>query len=167
MMCRFVLIALSWLVVLSTAACAPSSASNVRADYMAVPLKGDPLVTFSTTNDTLSIDIMSPTGIGSAAIENTASQWPGAIVMRLHLKGLEQFAFKYGDSSIDLSVSSQNHQAVHEVLTQPGKMATLSLGDPYWIAVTPGQGYFDLQAPADFFKSGANKFTIEWIDFYR
>ncbi len=163
---RSALIALSWLV-LGLAACAPSSASNVSAVYRAVPLKGDPRVTFSTTNETLLIDIVSPTGIGSTAIEKTAGQWPGTIVMRLHLKGLENFEFKYGANTIDLAVSSQNNQAVHEVLTQPGKMATLSPGDPYWIAVAPGQGYFDLQAPADFFKSGENKFTIEWIDFYR
>ena len=164
---RYSLILFSWLVVVSTAACAASSASNARAAYRAVPLKGDPRITFSTTNDTLLIDIISPTGIGSAAIEKTSGQWPGQIVMRLHVKGLEKFEFKYGKSSIDLAVSSQSDQAVHEVLTQPGKMGTVSPSDPHWIAVTPGQGYFDLQAPADFFKSGENKFTIEWIDFYR
>ena len=164
---RSTVILLSWLVVLGTAACAPSSVSNVRAAYRAVPLKGDPRITFSTTNDTLLIDITSPTGIGSTAIEKTAGQWPGTVVMRLHVKGLEKFEFKYGNSSIDLAVSSQSDQAVHEVLTQPGKMGAVSPGDPYWIAFTPGKGYFDLQAPADFFKSGENKFTIEWIDFYR
>ncbi len=163
----FALMALSWLVVLSTAACASSSAANVGAVYRAVPLKGDPRITFSTTEDTLLIDITSPTGIGGAAIEKTSGQWPGTIVMRLRVKGLEQFEFTYGNSSIDLAVSSQNAQVVHEVLTQPGKMGTVSPGDPYWIAVTPGPGYFDLQAPADFFKSGENKFTIDWIDFYR
>ncbi len=80
--------------------------------YRAVPLKGDPRITFSATNDTLLIDITSPTGIGSAAIEKTAGQWPGQIVMRLHVKGLENFKFKYGDTSIDLAVSSQSDQAV-------------------------------------------------------
>jgi hypothetical protein len=167
MMRRSALLAISALVVLGAAACAPSSASSVRAVYRAVPLNGEPRITFSTTSDRLLIDITSPTGIGGAAIEKTAGQWPGTIVMRLHVKGLEKFEFKYGATSIELAVSSQNNQAVHEVLTQPGKMGTVSPGDPYWIAVTPGPGYFDLQAPADFFKSGENKFTIDWIDFYR
>ena len=130
-------------------------------------MKGDPRVTFSATSEMVLIDITSPTGIGSAAIEKTAGQWPGQIVMRLHTQGLEKFTFQYGNTRIDLSVSSHSDHAVHEVYTQPGQTGTVSAGDPYWIAVTPGQNYFDLQAPADFLKSGENKFTIEWIDFYR
>lgn len=164
---RHTLIVLSWFAILSLAACAPSSASNVRATYKAVPLKGDPRITFSTTGDTLLIDITSPTGIGSTEIEKTSGQWPGQIVMRLHVKGLESFKFQYGSTGIDLSVSSHGDNAVHEGYEQSGKMGTVSASDPYWIAVTPGEGYFDLEAPTDFLKSGENKFTIEWIDFYR
>ena len=164
---RYAVLALSCLAVLSLAACAPSSASSERATYKAVPLKGDPRITFSTTAEAVLIDIISPTGIGSAAIERISGQWPARIVMRLHVKGLESFQFLYGDTRIDVSVSSHGDNAVHEVYEQPGKMGAASPGDPYWIAVTPGAGYFDLEAPADFLKSGESKFTIEWIDFYR
>jgi len=167
MMRHHTVLVLSCLAVLSLTACAPSSASIERATYQAMPLKGDPVITFSTTSDTLLIDITGPTGIGSAAIEKTAGQWPPKTVMRLHVKGLESFKFRYGDTTIDVSVSSHGDNAVHEVYEQPGKMGTVSMGDPYWIAVTPGEGYFDLEAPADFLKSGENKFTIEWVDFYR
>jgi hypothetical protein len=158
---------LSCLAVLCLAACAPSSASNERATYKAVPLKGDPVITFSTTTDMLLIDITSPTGIGSATIEKTAGQWPPEVVMRLRVRGLESFKFRYADTTIEVSVSSHGDNAVHEVYEQPGKMGVVISGTPYWIAVTPGEGYFDLEAPADFLKSGENKFTIEWIDFYR
>ena len=160
-----------WLVlglaVLAVTACSASSAPSARPAYQATPLKGEPHVTFSTTSEMVLIDITSPTGIGSAAIEKTAGQWPGQIVMRLHTQGLEKFTFQYGNTSIDLSVSSQSDHAVHEVYTQPGETGAVRASDPFWIAVTPGQNYFDLQAPADFLKSGENKFTIEWIDFYR
>jgi hypothetical protein len=132
-----------------------------------VPLKGDPRITFSAADDMLLIDITSPTGIGSAAIEKTAGQWPPKVVMRLRVKGLESFKFRYADTIIDVSVASHGANAVHEVYEQPGKMGAVRAGDPYWIAVTPGEGYFDLEAPIDFLKSGENKFTIEWIDFYR
>lgn len=161
------LLAVSWLAILGLTACAPSSASIQRATYKAVPLKGDPLITFSTTNDTLLIDITSPTGIGSASIEKTSGQWQGKIVIRLRVKGLESFKFQYADTIIDVTVSSHGDNAVREVYEQPGKIGTVSAGDPYWIAVTPGEGYFDLEVPADFLTSGENKFTIEWIDFYR
>jgi hypothetical protein len=164
---RSAAIALSCLVLLSPAACAPSGAAEKHATYQAVPLKGDPRITFNTTADAVLIDITSPTGIGSAAIEKTSGQWPARIVMRLHVKGLESLQFLYGDTRIDVSVSSHGDNAVHQVYEQPGKMGPASPGDPYWIAVTPGAGYFDLEAPADFLKSGESKFTIECIDFYR
>ncbi len=164
---RYSWLVLSCLVILSVVACAPSSVSKVPATYKAAPLKGNLHITFNTSGDTLLIDITGPTVIGSAVIEKTAGQWPAKVVMRLHAEGLEKFKFQYGNNTIDLAVSSGGDHSVREVFTQPGKMGAVSSGDPYWIAVTSGEGYFDLEAPADFFVSGGNKFTIEWIDFYR
>ena len=164
---RYILLVAACLTILSTAACAPSSAPAVRGTYEATTLKGDPSVTFNTTGDTLLIDVVSPSGIGGSAIEKTSGQWPSKIVVRLHLNGLERFHLQYGTNNVDVTISSQGDHAVHEVYSQLGEISTVSAGDPYWIAVTPGQGYFDLQMPSDFLKSGENKFTIDWIDFYR
>jgi len=161
---RYALLALSCFAVLNLTACAPSSALNERTTYKAVPLKGDSVITFSTAVDVVLIDITSPTGIGSAAIEKTAGQWPAKVVMRLRVKGLESFKFQYADIRIDVSVSSHGDNAVREESTTSG---TLRPGDSEWIAVTLGEGYFDLEAPADFLKSGESQFTIEWIDFDR
>lgn len=155
---------LSSLILLSLVACAPATTSIDRATYKAVPLKGDPVITFSTTNDMLLIDITSPTGIGGATIEKTSGQWPPKIVLRLRVKGLESFKFRYADATIDVSVSSQGNNAVREESSVTGP---LQAGDPEWIEVTRGEGYFDLQAPPAFLQSGESKFTIEWIDFYR
>ncbi len=161
------LLVLSCLAVLSLVACAPSSTPKAGATYQAVPLKGDPDVVFSPVTGTLTIDITSPTGIGSTRIEKTSGEWPPKIMMRLHVKGLESFKFRYADALIDVNVSSHGDQTVTETYQQGGQTGTVKAGDPYWIAVTRGQGYFDLAAPASFFKSRENKFTIEWIDFYR
>jgi hypothetical protein len=161
---RNTFVVLSWIAVLGLAACASAPVASNGATYQAVPLKGDPVITFSTTNDLLLIDITSPTGIGGATIEKTGGQWPPTIIMRLRVKGLESFKFRYADTTIDVSVSSHGDNAVREESTASG---ALQPGDPEWIAVTPGEGYFDLQAPAAFLKSGEGKFTIEWIDFYR
>jgi hypothetical protein len=164
---RSFLFAAACLTILSATACAPSSAPAVHATYQATTLKGDPSVTFNTTGDTLLIDVVGPSGIGGSAIEKTSGQWPSKIVVRLHLKGLEKFHLQYGANNVDVTISSQGDHAVHEVYSQPGEISAVSAGDPYWIAVTPGQGYFDLQMPSDFLKSGENRFTIDWIDFYR
>jgi hypothetical protein len=164
MMRHQVLLAAACLAVLSLAACAPDSSAIERPAYTAVPLKGDPVITFRPADDNLLIDVTSPTGIGSAAIEKTVGQWPSQVTVRLHVTGLESFKFRYADTTIDVSVSSHGDNAVREEATTSG---ALQAGDPEWLAVTPGEGYFDLEAPADFLKSGENKFTIEWIDFYR
>jgi hypothetical protein len=155
---------LSVVILLSLIACAPAATSIDRVAYKATPLKGDPVVTFSTSNEMLLIDITSPTGIGGAAIEKSGGQWPPKIIMRLHVKALESFKFSYGNTTIDVSVSSHGANAVFEGSTANG---ALQPGDPEWITVTPGAGYFDLEVPAAFLQSGENKFTIEWIDFYR
>lgn len=154
------------LTVLSLAACAPNSPASERPPYTAVPLKGDPVITFNTTDDQLLIDITSPTGIGSAAIEKASGPWPSPITIRLRVTGLESFKFRYADTVIEVSVSSQTN-AVREEYTQPGATGVTGPGDPYWLAVISDEDYFDLKAPADFLKNGESKFTIEWIDFYR
>ena len=164
---RYTWLMLFCLVAWSLSACAPSSTPIDQATYQAVPLKGDPVSTFSTTNDMLLIEITSPTGIGSTRIEKLSGLWPPQIVMRLHVKGLESFKFRYNTTIINVSVSSHGDNAVTEEYQQQGKVGVVSAGDPYWIAVTHGDGYFDLTAPADFHKSGASQFTIEWVDFYR
>lgn len=155
------------LTLLSLAACATSSASDQGAAYQAIPLKGDPVITFSSADDSVLIDITSPTGIGSTRIEKTSGEWPPKIVLRLRMKGLESFKFRYADTSVDVNVSSHGDQTVSETYQQGGQTGTIHAGDAYWIAVTRGPDYFDLEAPAHFHKSGESKFTSEWIDFYR
>ena len=111
--------------------------------------------------------ITSPTGIGSTAIEKVAGQWPSGIMLRLHVKGLENFKWRFADTTIEVSVSGHGDSATYETSEKAGSSGTLKPGDPDWIAVTPGENYFDLKASTAFLKSGQNKFTIEWIDFYR
>jgi hypothetical protein len=163
--CLYVL--LSGMAILSLAACATPAGQIDRPTFRYTPLKGDPRIVFTTSNEMLLIDITSPTGIGGAAIEKPSGQWPPRVVMRLHVTGLESFKFKYGAKTVDVSVSSQNSQTVREELVQDGQVSTLSVGDAYWMNVTRNPGYFDVETPVDFMQSGENKFTIEWIDFYR
>jgi len=164
---RYLAVWLSGVALLSLAACAPSARQVEGPTFRYTPLKGDPRIVFTTSNELLLIDITSPTGIGGATIDKTAGQWPPKIIMRLHLRGLEDFKFKYGAKIVEVSVSSQNNKVVREELVQAGQVTSLSAGDAYWMNVTPNPGYFDIEAPADFLKSGESTFTIEWIDFYR
>jgi hypothetical protein len=105
-------------------------------------LKGDPVIAFSTTGGVLQIDITSPTGIGSAAIEKTSGQWPAKVVMRLHVNGLENFN-SYADIRIAVSVSvkSTNNTSANQATRQDGQARRSVL-----IAMTPGE-VFRLAAP--------------------
>ena len=95
----------------------------------AVPLRGEPRVAFNTMTNTLTIDITSPTGIGSTRIEKTSGEWSPKIVMRLRVKGLESFKFRYADTIIDVNVSSHGDQIVTETYQQGGQTSTLSAGE--------------------------------------
>ncbi len=164
---RFAGLLLSCVMALTLTACSSASRQANRATYQAITLKGNPRITFSTSNDTLLIDITSPGGIGAAQIDKTAGQWPSKIVMRFHLKGLEKLNFIYGGRTVSARVASTPDHTVSEMMTATGEVATLSDSSPYWMKVTQGNGYFDVEAPPDFLKSGATTFKIDWVDFYR
>ncbi len=160
---RYLFVLLFSVAFLSLAACAAPARPIERPTFRYTPLKGDPKIVFTASNELLLVDITSPTGIGSVTIEKASGQWPPKVVMRQHVKGLESFKFKYGAKTVEVSVSAVQ---TREILVQEGQISTLSPGDT-WVNVTRNPGYFDIEAPADFLTSGENKFTIEWIDFYR
>ncbi len=164
-------------------ACSQRASSVEPLTLKAVPLKGDPQIVFSTTNEELLVDITSPTGIGSAEIEKTAGQWPGQIVLRFHLQGLEEMHFHYGDTTLQVNVVNHGANPVTETVSRNGETETLQPGNllnaQYWMGVeilnadgSPGaiplnNGYIDVTVPPDFFRSKESTFTISWIDFYR
>jgi len=164
-------------VAIGLAACAVSIQSPTA--LKAVPKKGDPQIVFSITSGTAIIDIVSPSGIGGAAIEKTGGQWPPKVVMRFHLNGLEDLKFMYDDKIIAVSVSSTGDSTVRESAIIGDSEMPIRNDSPYWMAVnivskdgSPGNipldgGLIEVTAPADFVRSGNTQFSIEWIDFYR
>ena len=161
---RVVMALLLWF---SLAACT-GPRQGAGPTFRATGLKGDPTILLTASNVTLLVDVTSPTGIGSARIEKTSGNWPPQIVMRLRLKGLESLKFTYADRTVNLEVPSSGMGGVIEsAQVGSGTFAPLTPDSPYWMKVTPGEGYFDVTAPPDFFTSGADQFVVEWIDFYR
>jgi hypothetical protein len=55
--------------------------------------------------------IKSPFGISQAVIEREGEQWPDAVVLRLHLKGLESFRAFNGKVTLDAAVGIQEGKA--------------------------------------------------------
>jgi hypothetical protein len=101
-----------------------------------------------------------------------------AVVLRLHLKGLENFSVSNDKVKLEASVSSQDGKVR---LWKDGKEDTpLDTKGPYWTEIQmvgsdgkPAKtiplkdGYFEMQLPKAFFEGNPKSITLNWIDFYR
>lgn len=123
--------------------------------------------------------IKSPFGISRATIERLADQWPKQVVVRLHLKGLENFKAATGKTTLHAAVAVQqgkpNVRQWKDGQETPGVAATSA----FWMDVQiqdggkPAQaiplkdGYFEVTLPAALFAENPKSITLDWIDFYR
>ena len=71
----------------------------------------DDRVEVRSENDKVIFDVRSPSGISRATIERTTEQWPKKILIRLRLKGLENFNVSTEKLKLEASVSSQNGES--------------------------------------------------------
>src|ERR1019366_3178624 len=61
----------------------------------------DDAVEVQSDKDKTVFDVKSPFGIGQAVIERVSEEWPKALVLRLHLKGLSSFRAESGKVRLD------------------------------------------------------------------
>lgn len=128
--------------------------------------------------DKVIFSVHSPFGISNAAIERTGEKWPDAVVLRLHLKGLEGFQVSNGKATIDAAVSSQNGKV--RIWMDGKEDSPLDSTSPIWMeirmvggdgksatALPLKNGYFEMQLPKAFFEGNPKSITVSWIDFYR
>lgn len=136
-----------------------------------------------TDKDTAIVEIFSESGIGSATIEVTSKAVPKKILMRFHLRGLEELRFQYDEIAITASLSRTNArqtiQSFNRAGERPIKETAIAADSPYWLrmrvlssngapARIPLQhGYIEAEAPEHFLKGGYRQAAIHWIDFYR
>ena len=122
----------------------------------------------------------SPFGISHAVIERTGETWPDAVVLRLHLKGLENFKVTNGKVRLEGSASLQDGRPVVRLWKDGKEDMLLDAKSPYWIDVRilgdDGKaakeiplkdGHFEMVLPKTFFEGNPKSLTVNWIDFYR
>lgn len=122
--------------------------------------------------------VKSPFGISQAVVERAEEKWPDAVVLRLHLKGLESFRASNGKITLDAAVSSQGGKV--RVWKDGKEDAVLDSKSPYWMeirmvggdgkpamAIPLNDSYFEMALPKAFFDSNPKSITVNWIDFYR
>lgn len=122
--------------------------------------------------------VHSPFGISNAVIERTNEKWPDAVVLRLHLKGLESFKVSDGKVTLNAAVSSQDGKV--RLWKDAKEDSPLDAKTPYWMEIRmvggdgkPAKtiplkdGYFEMTVPKAIFEGNPKSITVNWIDFYR
>ena len=100
-------------------------------------------------------------------------------MLRLHLKGLENFRVTNGKVKLEGSASLQDGKPVVRLWEDGKEDAPLDASSPRWMDVrifdgdnNPAKeiplkgGYFEMQLPKALFE-GNRKIRVEWIDFHR
>ncbi len=121
--------------------------------------------------------VHSPSGISQTVIKRTDENWSDIVMLRLHLKGLENFKISNGIITLAAAVSSQDSSVR---LWKDGKEdSPLDAKSPYWteirmfsdegkpVKTIPLDGYFEIQLPTALFEDNPKSITLSWIDFYR
>ena len=136
--------------------------------FIVITKNPDDRVGIQYENGTSLIDIQSPTGIGSAAFELESGNMPGNMILRLHLKGLEQFRLSSAQDRIAASSSGGDPGKVEsQTLLSSGTESPLLPGNPLWMDIQLEEDYFEVIVPQEFIRNAGKTFEIEWIDFYR
>jgi hypothetical protein len=124
--------------------------------------------------------VKSPFGISQAIIERQGEKWPDAVVVRLHLKGLESFRASNGKATLDAAVAIQDGKVKVRLWKDGKEDAPLNEKSPFWttIRIVGGDrklakvlplkdGYYEVTFPRAFFEASPQSITLNWIDFYR
>jgi hypothetical protein len=156
------------------AACAaPPAAGPAAPEFQIATDKPDNVVTTTIDGERLLVDVQSSSGIGSAGVRAADGEMPPAVLLRFHLRGLEQMTFAFGGAIVKLSVPSGGDRPVMQSVVEGGQDRPITPESPYWMEVTQttadgsAENIFEVAAPPAFFTSPTANFTIGWIDFYR
>ena len=76
------------------------------ARFTVTTRKADDTVAVAGDETRTAFDVRSPPGIGAAAITQAGDAWPKAVVVRLHLKGLENLKVSAGAVAVGAAAGS-------------------------------------------------------------
>ena len=140
--------------------------------------RADDKVEVKVEQDTTVFSVHSPFGISQTVIEPTDGNWPDIVMLRLHLKGLENFKVSNGTITLEAAVSSQDGKV--RIWKDGKEDSPLDSRSPSWTeirmvgndgkpknTIPVKDGYFEIQLPKALFEDNPKSITVNWIDFYR
>lgn len=149
---------------------------NDTPAYKITTKRADDSGTVTVEKERTLFAIKSPFGISQASIERTGAKWPDAIVLRLHLKGLENFQVTAGKVTLHAAVGGGKVR----VWRDGNENAPLDEKSPLWLAIRAltaegkptteaplRNGYFEVALPKALLEGNPKTLVVSWIDFYR
>jgi hypothetical protein len=165
-------VASAFLVVAS----AMAVASDPPPKFKITTKRKDDVVQVRAEKDKTVFSVKSPFGISQAVVERKDEKWPGAVVLRFHLKGLESFRASNGKVTVDAAVSSQDGKLKVRLWKDGKEDAPLNEKSPFWMDVRivggdgkPAKelplkgGYFEVALPRAFFEGNPKSITLNWV----
>lgn len=166
--------------VLALAVAVSSSAADETPPFRITTKRDDDRVDVKAEKGKATFSIHSPFGISHAVIERADDKWPDAVVLRLHLTGLENVKVTNGQIKLEASASLQDGKPLVRLWKDGKEDAPLDAKCPCWMeirivggdgkqakAIPLKGGYFEMQLPKAFFEGNPKTVTVNWIDFYR
>jgi hypothetical protein len=173
-------------ILLMLAACLAACTMLTAGDqqWLAIPDRPGNRITATMIDGATVLDIYSEGGIGGAFVQWVAGDYLARIVLRLHLRGLEDLRLAYATTAITVSIPSTGGFAVRQAYATagaaPGQSHAITPDSPYWMKTAiVGQteraqnpipltsGWIEVELPPHFLQGRYTGFTIQWIDFYR
>jgi hypothetical protein len=137
-------------------------------------------VTARTRDGTCFVNVHSARGIGGARLALRGGPMLAAVVLRLHLSGLEQLTLDFGDLIVSISVASDGAGAIKQSMARQAAGAAsafspLGPSDPEWSDVVrrpcrgadPAARRFDVWLAEALCAREPFVCAIQWVDFYR
>jgi hypothetical protein len=174
---------LAWSLVTAVASLAACRAPGQEpVSITAHADRPDTRITIDADAERATIEIWSPSGVGSAEF-TVSGPMPKQIVVQLHLRGLEQYTFSFGQTTVTAALSSRPSAVVQESVqltgSEAGQALPIAADSPYWMSVeivptgnAPqtiplAAGTIEAEAPQAYLDSDLAAFSISWIDFFR
>lgn len=157
-----------------------AEAAPAEGAYQIVTKRSSDRVTVEESGGRVVFVVESRTGIGRAEIMRSDASWPSAVVIRLVLRGLEDFRVKAGDIELGIAVSSHGEGDRVRAWRTSEERAALAADDPLCPRVRlldregratdkrpPEVAAIEVSLPAALLKNQPKAIEFSWIDFFR
>jgi hypothetical protein len=103
------------------------------SEYKITTKRKDDAVEVRAEKDRTVFSVKSPFGISQAVVDRKGEKWPEAVVLRLHVKCLENFRASNGKVTLAAAVSVQDSKPKVRLWKDIREDAPLDEKSPYWM----------------------------------